>query len=73
MSTFEEKTDLVLEGLDRIREVAKFLKLSNSTIYGLMANGTLPSVKIGKSRRIPHRAVVELAAAMLTTRIANEA
>jgi excisionase family DNA binding protein len=52
---------LVRDGLDRVADVARFLKLSRSTVYHLMDTGVLPSVKIGRSRRIPHRAVLELA------------
>jgi excisionase family DNA binding protein len=55
-------TDIVLDGLDRVTDVARFLKVSPSMVYALMARGTLPFVKLGKARRIPHRAVVELAA-----------
>jgi excisionase family DNA binding protein len=66
-----EKEDLVLDGLDRVGEVARFLKLSVSTVYGLMDRGELPFVKLGKSRRIPHRAVVELAATRLVYRSAE--
>jgi excisionase family DNA binding protein len=63
--------DLVLDGLDRVVEVARFLKLSPSTVYGMMDRGVLPYVKIGKARRVPHRAVVELAAVNLVTRPAE--
>ena len=34
-------------------EAAHALGLSRSTIYVLMANGQVPSVRIGNSRRIP--------------------
>ena len=54
-----------------VRDAAGFLRLSVSTIYALMGKGLLPYVKIGKSRRIPHRAVVELAAGGLVTRTAD--
>lgn len=55
------KMQLVLEGLDRVEEGARFLKISRSRLYELMSTGELPFVKIGRSRRIPHRAIVELA------------
>jgi excisionase family DNA binding protein len=54
--------NLVHEGLDRIDEAAAFLKISRSQIYTLMDAGELVYVKIGRSRRIPHRALIELAA-----------
>jgi excisionase family DNA binding protein len=47
-------------------EAAHALGMSRSTIYLLMANGDVPSVRIGASRRIPaeglHRYVARLAA-----------
>jgi excisionase family DNA binding protein len=41
--------------------VAAFLALSRSKVYELMDAGILPSRKIGRSRRIPRSAVIELA------------
>jgi excisionase family DNA binding protein len=61
-------TEIVRDGLDRVADVCRFLRLSQSTVYGMMERGDLPYVKIGKSRRIPHRAVVELAASNLVSR-----
>jgi excisionase family DNA binding protein len=60
--------ELMADGLDRIPEAAQFLKVSATTIYQLMSQGRLAYVKLGKARRIPHRAVVELAAASLVSR-----
>jgi excisionase family DNA binding protein len=57
---------LVGEGLDRVMEAAAFLKMSKSSIYNLMENGQLPFVRIGRARRIPHQALVELAARNLS-------
>ena len=51
----------MIDGLDRVAEAARFLGLSRSNIYELMGAGKLPFVKIGRSRRIPHRALIELA------------
>jgi excisionase family DNA binding protein len=68
MSENSGKEDIVQDGLDRVAEVARFLKLSPSTIYKLMDRGLLPYVKIGNARRVPHRAVVELAAGNLVRR-----
>ena len=53
---------LVEDGLMTVREAAGFLRLSRSTVYVLMDRGELPFVKLGRSRRIPRRAVIELAA-----------
>jgi excisionase family DNA binding protein len=57
--------DLVTEGLQRIAEAARFLGVSRSLVYRLINDGVLPTVRIGRSRRIPIRAVIELAATNL--------
>ena len=54
--------DLVAEGLLTIVETAEFLSISRSKLYELMDTGELQFVKLGRSRRVPRRAVVELAA-----------
>lgn len=41
------------------------LNVSRSTLAGLIATGELPSVKIGRSRRIPAAAVDEFVTRML--------
>lgn len=56
---------LVADGLMLVLEAARFLKVSRSTVYELMDTGLLVYVKLGRARRIPRRAVVELAAANL--------
>ncbi len=53
---------LVVDGLVNVSEAAEFLRLSRSTVYTLMDQGQLAFVKIGRSRRIPRRALIELAA-----------
>jgi excisionase family DNA binding protein len=57
--------DLVTEGLQRISETARFLGVSRSLVYRLINSGALPTVRIGRSRRIPILAVRELAASNL--------
>ncbi len=52
----------VSEGLLTVKKAAEFLSISRSKLYALMGNGELPFVKIGRSRRVPRQAVVELAA-----------
>jgi excisionase family DNA binding protein len=54
--------ELVADGLLRVREAATFLSLSVASVYALMERGELPYIKIGRSRRIPRAALVELAA-----------
>lgn len=55
------KNEIVDGGLERVGDAARFLSVSRSLIYKLINSGVLPSVKIGNSRRIPIRAVRELA------------
>ena len=57
---------IVNEGLERVSDAARVLGVSRSLIYKLLNAGELPSVKIGNSRRIPIRAVRDLASALLT-------
>ena len=59
---------LVSDGLQAVDEAADFLGLSRSKLYQLMDQGHLPYVKIGKSRRVPRKALVELAARSLVKR-----
>jgi len=51
-------TELVADGLLTVQECAKFLHLSRSKIYELMDAGILCFAKLGRSRRIPRRAVI---------------
>ena len=57
-----EDADLVADGLMKVGEVEAFFDCSRSTVYNWMYQGLLAYVKLGRSRRIPRRAVLELAA-----------
>lgn len=57
-----DSEDLVADGLVGNPEAGEFLSVSRSKLYELMDSGDLPFVKLGRSRRIPRRALVELAA-----------
>jgi excisionase family DNA binding protein len=58
----EKKNSNVMgDGLASVTEACKFLGLSRATVYALMGQGALPYCKIGGSRRIPRRALVDLA------------
>ena len=57
-----EPIAVVADRLMTVQEAAGFLRLSRSTIYLLMDRGELAFVKLGRSRRIPRLAVIELAA-----------
>ena len=53
--------ELMNGGLQRVSEAAEFLGVSRSYIYKLIREGVLPSVKLGKNRRVPVQAVRDLA------------
>jgi len=57
-----EAQRLVEDGLLTVEDAAAFLGVKRSFLYSLMSSGRLPFVKIGKARRVPRRALVELAA-----------
>ena len=42
------------------RQVQRVLQLSPSTVYRMMCDGSIPSVRIGRSRRVPAGAVLEI-------------
>lgn len=52
--------------LHRVEEAAKILSLSRPTVYWLMCSGELASVRIGRARRIPHRALVAFVESLTT-------
>jgi excisionase family DNA binding protein len=56
----EDAFNLVEDGLMRVSEACRLTMLSRSTLYALMEKGFLAYVKIGRSRRIPRRALLEL-------------
>ena len=62
MAPIDERCEVVADGLLRISDASKFLGLSRSKLYQLMDRGELPFTKIGRSRRVPRKAVVEFAA-----------
>ncbi len=63
--TSRDRADLVADGLVTVQEAAQFLSISRSKLYELMDNGELTFVKLGRSRRIPRRALIDLAASGL--------
>ena len=53
------------DGLVNVREATHFLGCSVSTLYQLMQDGTLPSFRLGRSRKLPRKALVDFAAERL--------
>lgn len=58
----DRSTDTLDEGLMTTAEVCIFLKIGRTKAYELMTSGELASTMIGSQRRIPRRAVIDLAA-----------
>lgn len=56
---------LVSDGMLTVPDAAKFLSISRSAVYQLMQSGRLPYVQFGRSRRVPRRSLISLAAANL--------
>ncbi len=54
--------ELVQEGLVRIEEAMEFLSMSRASLYRLIDEGVLPTVKLACARRIPRRALIAFAA-----------
>jgi len=59
--TASTSPELLADGLERISDAARYLGVSRSLVYRLINSGMLPSVRIGRNRRVPIRAVRELA------------
>lgn len=59
---------MVQEGLVTIEAAREFLDISRASLYRLIDNGTLPTVKLIGARRIPRRALIDLAASRVSRR-----
>lgn len=54
-----QQDDVHAAELLRVEEVARRLKISRSTLYALLLSGEVPSLRIGRLRRIPSSALDE--------------
>jgi excisionase family DNA binding protein len=63
-----ESGDVLDAGFMSVPECADFLRVSRSKIYLMMGQGKLPFAKFGKSRRVPRRALMQLAQECMTAR-----
>jgi predicted DNA-binding transcriptional regulator AlpA len=65
---------MVQEGLITIEAAMDFLDISRASLYRLIKDGILPTVKLIGARRIPRRALIDLAASRVTvsTRSSDE-
>jgi excisionase family DNA binding protein len=52
---------IVADGLLSVEEAKAFLRVSRSTLYSLMDTNQIAYVKLGRSRRVPRRALIEFA------------
>jgi hypothetical protein len=55
-----DNEQIVLEGLVTIEGAMDFLDISRASLYRLINDGTLPTVKLIGARRIPRRALIAL-------------
>jgi excisionase family DNA binding protein len=58
----DARRTLVADGLASVAEAGRFLSVGRSFLYELMDRGALPYSKLGRSRRIPWKALREYAA-----------
>ena len=54
-----------MDGLVKVDEVASVLQVSRWTVYRLMKEGQLVSVKVGSSRRVPVQAIRDYIASLM--------
>ena len=54
--------ELIVDGLVSLDEAMKFLSISRPTLNRLLDRGVLPTVRLVTTRRIPRRALLDLAA-----------
>jgi excisionase family DNA binding protein len=59
---------LLADGVETPRTAATFMRVSVAKVYQLMASGELAYTKIGRCRRIPRRALIDLLAYGLVDR-----
>jgi excisionase family DNA binding protein len=62
------RRDLVADGLVTVNEAAEWLGLGRAKLYKMMEQGELAYVKIGRARRIPRGALVDVAISGLVQR-----
>ncbi len=49
-----------LPDLMTVQQVAKYLQVSEPTVWRMVSEGRIRSVKIGRARRVPKEALAEL-------------
>ena len=59
---------LVQEGAVSVTDAVTFTGLHRSKLYTLMEAGELAYIKVGRARRIPRRALIELLARFVVAR-----
>lgn len=57
---------LVADGLLSVAEASALLSVSRSFLYAAMGRGELAYCRLGRTRRIPRRALIEFAASRLS-------
>ena len=57
-----DNEEMVRDGLVTIEAAMEFLDISRASLYRLINEGALPTVKLACARRVPRRALVKFAA-----------
>ena len=57
-----DNEEMVQDGLVTIEAAMEFLDISRASLYRLINEGALPTVKLACARRVPRRALVKFAA-----------
>ena len=50
---------MAIEQMYRVKEAAEMFAVTKQTVYNLISNGDITSVKIGRSSRIPESAIAK--------------
>jgi len=66
-----DNESIVQDGLVTIETAMEFLDISRASLYRLINDGTLPTVKLIGARRIPRRSLIDLAASRVCRGIAS--
>lgn len=60
-------TELEMEGYLTVKDIALRMRVSKMTVYRLLQDGSLPSVKFRKSFRVPEQDLLDYLEAHRTT------
>ena len=65
----ERPVEFPRDGFADVNDAARFLAVGRTSVYAMIGDGRLPSVQIGRCRRIPWRLLHKLAESTATSAI----